>query len=162
LDTLPPELLESLSRLDQAISVERNNPEHFIGRSWQLNEIAQPKLALQDAETAVRLDSRSAEALTELSYSLTKLGRLEEAFTKIKQATDFEPNSATAWQYRGELEMAQGNYLGAVDSLSRALGIHRGIAALQKREECYRRLGLFARAEEDHRAVQKLMATTLQ
>jgi tetratricopeptide (TPR) repeat protein len=162
LDTLPPELLESVSRLDQAISVERTNPEHFIARSWQLNEMAQPKLALQDAETAVRLDSRSAEALTELSYSLSKLGRLEEAFTKIKQATDFEPNSATAWQYRGELEMAQGNHLAAVDSLSRALGIHQGIAALQKREECYRRLGLFARAEEDHRAVQKLMATTLQ
>jgi tetratricopeptide (TPR) repeat protein len=162
LDSLTPEFLESISRLDLAIAVERTNPEHFIMRSWHLNEIGQAKLALQDAETAVRLDSKSAGALTELSYALTKLGRADEAFEKVKQATEFDSNSAAAWQYRGELEMTRGNYLAAVESFSRALGIHQTIAVLQKREESYRRLGLNARADEDHRAVQKLMTTAFQ
>jgi hypothetical protein len=58
--------------------------------------------------------------------------------------------------------MTRGNYFAAVESFSRALGIHQTIAVLQKREESYRRLGLNARADEDHRAVQKLMTTAFQ
>jgi tetratricopeptide (TPR) repeat protein len=162
IDSLAPEFLESVSRLDLAIAVERTNPEHLITRSWHLNEIGQASLALQDAETAARLDPKSSGALTEMSYALTKLGRADEAFDKIKQATELDSNSTAAWQYRGELEMARGNHLAAVESFSRALGIHQNIAVLQKREECYRRLGLQTRAEEDHRTLQKLMAAALQ
>src|SRR5439155_9022881 len=86
LEALTPEFLETMSRLDSAISVERTNPEHFAARAWQLNEIGQPLLALKDAETAMRLDEKSASALSEVSYSLTKLGRTKEAFEKIKRA----------------------------------------------------------------------------
>jgi tetratricopeptide (TPR) repeat protein len=162
LQSFTPEFLESASRLDLAIAVERTNPEHFIARSWQLNEIGQPKLAVQDAETAVRLDPRSAGALTEMAYALTKLGRADEAYDKARQATEFDPTSAPAWQYRGELEMARGDYLTAVDSLTHAAGIHQTVAVLQKRAECYQRLGLGGRAEEDQRTVQKLLATSVQ
>ena len=162
LNSLTAEFLESASRLDLAIAVERTNSEHFIARSWQLNEIGQPKLAAQDAEAAVRLDQRSAGALTELAYALTKLGRAEEGYDKVRQATALDPNSAPAWQYRGELEMARGDYLTAVDSLSRAAGIHQSVAVLQKRAECYQRLGLNGRAEEDHRTVQRLISTSVQ
>ncbi len=162
LDSLTSEFLENMSRLDSAISVERTNPEHFIARSWQLNEIGQPKLALEDAETAIQLDSKSAGALVETSYALSKLGRRAEALEKIKQATALDPNFAAAWLYRGELEMVQGNYLAAVDSLSRALTIQQTVEGLEKRAECYRRLGLNTRAEEDHRVAQKLLAASLQ
>ncbi|HEY4283458.1 MAG TPA: hypothetical protein VGM62_10380, partial [Chthoniobacterales bacterium] len=93
---------------------------------------------------------------------LTKLGRADEAYDKVKQATGLDTNSAVAWQYRGELEMARGDFLGAVDSLSRSAGIHQTVAVLQRRAECYDRLGLSARAEEDRRAVQKLLTTAVQ
>jgi tetratricopeptide (TPR) repeat protein len=162
LQSLAPEFLENVSRLDLAIAVERTNPEHFITRSWQLNEIGQPKLAVQDAQTAVGFDSRSAGAMTELAYALTKLGRPDEAYDKVRQATEFDSNSAPAWQYRGELEMSRGDFLAAVDSLSHAAGIHQSVAVLQKRAECYDRLGLNGRAQEDRRTVQQLLATTVQ
>jgi tetratricopeptide (TPR) repeat protein len=162
LEMLTPEFLETMSRLDSAISVEGNNPDHFVARSWQLNEIGQPMLALQDAEKAARLDRKSANACAEISYSLTKLGRTKEAFEKIKQATELDPNLPSAWQYRGELEMAEENNLAAIESFSRALAIEKTAAGLQKREECYRRVGLSARAEEDHRALQELTAGTLK
>ena len=162
LQSLTPEFLESASRLDLAIAVERTNPEHYIARSWQLNEIGQPNLALHDAEAATRLDQRSAGAFTELAYALTKLGRAEEAYDKVRQATEFDTSSAPAWQYRGELEMARGDYLTAVDSLSRAATIHQSVAVLQKRAECYQRLGLNGRAQEDLRTVQRLLATSIQ
>jgi tetratricopeptide (TPR) repeat protein len=162
LEALTPEFLETISRLDSAISVERNNAEHFAARAWQLSEIAQPKLALEDAETAVRLDPKSASAWAEVGYALMKMGRVEEAFAKIKQATELDRNLASAWEYRGELEMASGDNLAAIDSLSRALGIQQTVAALQKREECYRRVGLRARADEDHRAWQEFTAGRLK
>ena len=162
LEALTPEFLETMSRIDSAISVERSKAEHFEARAWQLNEIGQPMLALEDAETAARLDAKSAGAWAEVSYAMTKVGRPEEAFEKIKQATELNPNLASAWLYRGELEMARADNLAAIDSLSRALAIQPSAVGLQKREECYRRVGLNARADEDHRALRDLTARTLK
>jgi len=156
LAALTPEFLETISRLDSEISVERTNPELYVARAWQLNEIDQPALALRDAETALRYESKSAAACAEASYALTKLGRADEAFEKIKRATELDANFSTAWQYRGELEIARGDCAGAIESLTRALAIHQTVPALQKREECYRQNGLFAKAEEDHRALEEL------
>src|SRR5438477_2864400 len=78
LEALTPEFLETISRLDSEISVERSNAELYIARAWQLNEINQPALALQDAENAARLDPKSAGACAERSYALMKQGRAEE------------------------------------------------------------------------------------
>ena len=67
-----------------------------------------------------------------------------------------DPNFATAWQYRGELEMERGETLSAIDSLTHALETSQTVVALQKREQCYRRLGLLVKAEQDHKAVEEL------
>ena len=152
LESLTPDFLETISRIDSAISVERDNADHYASRAWQLNEIGQPLLALQDAETAIRHDAKSAHGWAELGYALMKLGRGPDAFEKIKRATELDPNLATLWQYRGELEMSRGDNLAAIDSLSRALTIQQTVTALQRREECYRRMGYRARADEDRRA----------
>jgi tetratricopeptide (TPR) repeat protein len=156
LEALKPEFLETISRLDSEISVERSNAELHISRAWQLNEINQPALALQDAEKAARLDPKSAGASAEWGYALMKLGRAEEALHQIKQATALDSTFATAWQYRGELEMARGETLSAIESLSQALETTQTAVALQKREECYRRLGLLVKAEQDRRALEEL------
>ncbi|MDP9003521.1 MAG: hypothetical protein M3N12_01880, partial [Verrucomicrobiota bacterium] len=160
LDTLSPEFLETISRLDSEISVERSNAELYVARAWQLNEIGQPALALQDAENAARLDQKSAGACAECSYALMKLGRAQEALVQIKRATELDPNFDTAWQYRGELEMERGETLSAIESLSHALDTSQTAIALQKREQCYRRLGLLVKAEQDHRALEELNART--
>jgi tetratricopeptide (TPR) repeat protein len=160
LEALMPEFLETISRLDSEISVERSNAELCVARAWQLNEINQPALALQDAENAARLDPKSAGACAECSYALTKLGRAEEALEQIKRATELDPNFSTAWQYRGELEMERGETLSAIESLSHAIETNQTVAALQKREKCYRRLGLLVKAEQDHRALEELDART--
>jgi tetratricopeptide (TPR) repeat protein len=125
-------------------------------RAWQLNEIGQPSLALQDAETAAKLDPKAAAASAEASYALTKLGRVPDALEQIKRATDLDPSFSTAWQYRGELEMAKGETLSAIDSFTHSLETNQTITALQNREQCYRRLGLLVKAEQDRRAREEL------
>lgn len=162
LEFLRPEFLETTSRLDAEIGAERNNPELYVTRAWQLNDIGQPRLALADAEVALGLDAKSAGALAEAAYALMKLGRGDDAMARARAATEADPNFSTAWQYRGELEMYRNDYLAAVESLTRALSINESATALQKREECYRRLGLLVKAEQDHRAVEELNARALK
>ncbi len=161
LENVSPEFLETISRLDAEISVERTNPELYVTRAWHLNDIGQPVLAMKDAETALRFAADSAGARAESAYALAKLGRLEEAFEHIRQATELDPNFSTAWHYRGELEMGRGEFVAAIESLSRALAINQTPVALQKREECYRQVGLLAKADEDRRAIEDLNARGL-
>ncbi|MFZ1218265.1 MAG: hypothetical protein WAO00_03185, partial [Chthoniobacterales bacterium] len=156
LEALTPEFLETIGRLDSEISAEPNNSELHVSRAWQLNEVGQPTLALQDAESAARLDPKASGACAEASYALTKLGRAAEALDQIKRATELDPNFATAWQYRGELEMARGETLSAIDSFTHAIEANQTAMALQKREQCYRRLGLLVKAEQDRRAREDL------
>lgn len=158
LDALKPEFLETVSRLDNDIGADRNNADLYVARAWQLNDVAQPLLALRDAQHATVLDANSAGAFAEVAYASMKLGRAEEAFDAIKRATDIDPNFSTAWQYRGELEMYRGDFLSAVESLTHALAINESALALQKREECYRHLGLYVKAEQDHRNAAELNA----
>jgi tetratricopeptide (TPR) repeat protein len=156
LETLTSEFLETISRLDSEILVERSNAELYVARAWQLNEIDQPALALQDAENGARLDPKSAGACAESSYALMKLGRAEEALQQILHATELDANSSAAWQYRGELEMERGETLSAIESLTHAIDTNRTVTALQKREKCYRRLGLLVKAEQDRKALEEL------
>jgi tetratricopeptide (TPR) repeat protein len=130
-----------------------------VSRAWQLNEISQPMLALQDAQTAAQLDPKAAGACVEASYALTKLGRAQEAIDQIKRATELDPNFSTAWQYRGELEMKRGETLSAIDSFTHALESNQTVTALEKREQCYLRLGLLVKAEQDRKAREELART---
>lgn len=161
LSALSAEFLETMSRLDSEISLERSNPELHISRAWQLNEIGQPTLALEDAESALGQEEKSAGAHAEKSYALTKLGRAEEALAEIKRATELDPNFSAAWHYRGELEMTREDFAAAIESLSRSLALTENTTALQKREQCYMKTGQFQKAEEDHRALESLKARGL-
>ncbi len=156
LEKLSPDFLQIIRRLDAEIAVEPKSADLLTNRAWQTNEIGQPKLALADAEAALAVDPKAAGAAAEASYALAKLNRAPEAYARIKQATDLDPNFSTAWQYRGELEMERNDYQAAVDSLSRALAINQTAAALAKREECYRKLGLLAKAAGDRKSLEQI------
>ncbi|MEP6955381.1 MAG: hypothetical protein ABI883_01035 [Chthoniobacterales bacterium] len=156
LEQLTPEFLETMSRLDAEISVEPQNADLRRTRAWHLNDIGQPQLALTDTEMASLADPPLAAAAVEAAYALAKLGRLEEAAQQITRATELDATSASAWQYRGELELSRGAPDAAIASLSRALALTQTPAALQKREQCYRQLGALEKAEEDRRAFEQL------
>lgn len=161
METFTPEFLETIRRLDSEISVERKNAELYAARAWQLNEISQPALALQDAESAAQCDPKSAGAAAEKSYALMKLGQRDKAFAEIVRATVLDPNYATAWQYRGELEMERKKYEAAIESFSHALSLNKTATALEKREACYRQIGNVTKAGEDQRTREELTARAL-
>lgn len=135
LSALTPEFLETMSRLDSEISLERENADLYISRAWQLNEIGQPRLALADAENAMRFNATSGSARLERGYALAKLGRADEALEELNRATELDPKLSLGWQYRGELALARGDYKGALDSLEHALAINPTAEAQRKREQ---------------------------
>ncbi|MGI8821386.1 MAG: hypothetical protein ACR2ID_11050 [Chthoniobacterales bacterium] len=156
LDQLTPQVLETISRLDAEIAVEPENHELRVARAWELNDIGQPQLALADAEAALQGDPPSAAAAAECAYALAKLDRGDDATEQIRRATELDANSATAWQYRGELDLRRGDPDAAITSLTRALALSQTVAALEKREECYRQIGMTKKAEEDRHTLEKL------
>ncbi|MEP6685643.1 MAG: hypothetical protein ABJB22_02600 [Verrucomicrobiota bacterium] len=156
LEALTPEFLETISRLDSEISAERNNAELYAARSWQLNEIGQPALALRDAETAAQLDPKSAAACMEKSYALMKIGRADDSFEQVKRATELDANSTAGWNYRGELEMKRQEYAAAIESFTHAIAINKSAEALERRAECYLQIGMPAKADADRRELEKL------
>ncbi len=155
LETLSPEFLQTISRLDVEIAAEPKDPNLLANRAWHLNEIGQPQLALADAKSALAAEPKSADASAEAGYALAKLQRKAEAYGQIERATELDPTLATAWQYRGELEMERDDYKAAIDSLTHALSINQTAAALTKREECYRKVSLLEKAEDDHKALEQ-------
>ena len=156
LESLTPEFLETIGRLDSDISLERTTPEFYVTRAWHLNEIGLPGLALVDAENAAKLDPSLAPAYVEQAYALNKLGQAEAALAKVTRATELDPNSPTAWQYKGELNMARGEHDQATTSLSRAFSFSQSPVILERRMQNYRRAGLHEKAEEDSRLLQKI------
>jgi tetratricopeptide (TPR) repeat protein len=152
---LSPEFLQTISRLDVEIAAEPKDPNLLANRAWHLNEIGQPQLALADAKSALAAEPKSADASAEAGYALAKLQRKAEAYGQIERATELDPTLATAWQYRGELEMERDDYKAAIDSLTHALSINQTAAALTKREECYRKVSLLEKAEDDHKALEQ-------
>jgi tetratricopeptide (TPR) repeat protein len=155
LQNLSPQFLETIARLDAEIAAEPKNAELLTSRAWHLNEAEQPAYALADARKALESDPKSAGARAELAYALSKLDQRPAAYEEIERATELDPKFATAWQYRGELEIDQGNYAKAVESLSRALEINQTAAALNARQSCYRKLGLTEKADEDTKSLEQ-------
>jgi tetratricopeptide (TPR) repeat protein len=155
LEDFSPQFLETIARLDAEIAAEPTNSQLLTHRAWHLNETAQPDFALADARKAQMNDPKSAGAYAEAAYALSKLNQRPTAYDEIKRAVELDPKFATAWQYRGELEMGQGDYAKAVESLTRALEINQTAAALTARESCYRNLGLIDKAEEDEKSLEQ-------
>ena len=155
LEDLSAQFLQTISRLDAEIAAEPKNAELLTNRAWQLNENGQSTFALDDAQNAQTNDSQSAGACAEIAYALSKLNDRAAAYREIERATELDPNFSTAWQYRGELEMGEGDYTKAVDSLSRALAINQTADALTAREACYRKLGQIEKAEDDQKLLEQ-------
>lgn len=155
LEDFSPQFLETIARLDAEIVAEPKNAELLTSRAWHLNETGQPALALADARKALAADSKSVGACTEAAYALSKLNQRSAAYQEIERAIELDPKFATAWQYRGELEMDRGDYSKAVESLTRGLEINQSAAALTARESCYRQLGLIDKAQEDAKSLEQ-------
>ena len=83
----------------------------------------QLKEAVQECETAVRLNPNLALAHHELAFSLFTFGRLEESVDSFDQAIRLSPNDPSRWNFyllKGFSLTCLGQYERAIESLQDA------------------------------------------
>jgi tetratricopeptide (TPR) repeat protein len=65
---------------------------------------------------------RTDMVLNELAWLLVKKGRLDEAYTMVKESLEMTDTNGSAWDTLGEIEMLRGNLDAAEQAFQKALG----------------------------------------
>ncbi len=103
-----------------AIALNRNKADSYIGLSQVLFEKNHPRLALVEAEQAIRLDPASAAAFHQHAIVTAHLGDTERAVSHYLKAVELKPDMTASRLALGYLELEQGNSEGARAHFERA------------------------------------------
>ncbi len=93
-----------------AISLNPDKAESYVGLSQVLYEKNHPKLALIEAEQATRLDPKCASAIHQVATAKAHLGDLDEAISLYTKAMELNPDMTASRLALGHLELEQGNF----------------------------------------------------
>jgi tetratricopeptide (TPR) repeat protein len=143
------ETLRALGACDALVLQNPKQADPLVSRAKVLRRLNQYVLALADAQAALELDPGSAGAHFQAAHALDALGRMKEAASQIREATELNPNDPVMWYYRGLLEAQRADFDAAIKSQSRSLALRESAVALLEREKCERRTGRIAEADAD-------------
>ncbi len=122
-----------------AISLKSDKAESYVGLSQVLYEKNHPKLALIEAEQALRLDPESAPACHQIGIVKAYLGDVKEAISFYQKALELKPDLSSTCLALGHLEIERGNFDDARAYFQRAastaddkLGATIALARLEK------------------------------
>ncbi|WP_037312529.1 tetratricopeptide repeat-containing sulfotransferase family protein [Ruegeria halocynthiae] len=122
-----------------AISLNADKAENFVGLSQVLFEKNHPKLALIEAEQALRLDPDNAAACHQTAIIKAHLGDVETAKSLYQKAMDLKPDLTASRLALGHLALEQGDFdtarahfKTAEDSADDALSAQIALARLDK------------------------------
>jgi len=149
--------LRELGTLDSRLLANPKDVDALAARSKILRGMRQFTLALADARAALAVDDKSAAAHFEAAHDLDGLGQSKQALAQACTATELDPNDPVKWYYRGVLEAQRADFLAAVESQTRSLGIRESLVALREREQCQRRIGKVSQADVDLRRIRELV-----
>lgn len=110
----------ALISLNRALELAPNSPQHMVERAWAYRGLGSYSRSLEDLRRAQELrpdDAETSLALAVLSY---ELGDTEVALQQIERASQhgLDPYGQ---QWRGSILLSQGDYVGALASLSQAV-----------------------------------------
>ena len=148
--------LQELGKLDARLAANPKDAYALVARAKILRDLRQFTLALADANAALAIDDKSADAHFEAAQDLDGLDRQKEALAHARIATELSPSDSKMWFFRGVLERQRADFTGAVASLTRSIEIDESLVALREREQCERRIGKTAEADADLRRIQEL------
>ena len=148
-------LLE-LSVNDALLAQNPKNLEALVARAGVLRWLQQLTLALADAQAAIAVNEKSADAQFVAAHLFDDLGEQKKALTHARIATELDPNDPAKWSFRGVLERQRADFEAAIQSQTRSLQISESLLALSEREQCERRIGKISEADADLRRMREL------
>lgn len=146
---------DALRLVDRQVATSGGAPGPQIERARILRELRQYTLALADAKLGEAANDAelAAQAQSEISLDLDQLDQTQEALARAIRATELDSKDATLWYQRGLLEAKRADFAAAIKSQTRSLALRDSYLARFERENCERRIGDIARADDD---LQKL------
>lgn len=93
-----------------AISLNETKADNFISLSQLLYEKNHPKLALIEAEKALRLEPDNAAAYHQIGMTKANLGDISAGFENYRKALELNPKLSASQIALGHLEMENGNF----------------------------------------------------
>jgi tetratricopeptide (TPR) repeat protein len=154
------DILAALRDEDARITQNANDADAFSARAKTLFDLKQFALALNDAQSALKIDNRNAAAHIEAARVLGELDQTKDALVEITKATELNPNDSAAWFHRGSLEARRADYVAAIESFTRSLEHGEWIEALRAREKAERRIGQTDKADADLNRIRQLDPTS--
>lgn len=148
--------LRQLDMNDALLAQDAKNVEALVARAGVLRSLQQLTLALADAQAAIAVNEKSADAHFEAAHLLDDLGERKNALIHARIATELDPNDSEKWSFRGILERQRADFQAAIQSQTRSLQIAESLLALSEREQCERRTGKVSEADADLRRIRKL------
>ena len=141
---------------DALLAQNPKNVEALVARAGVLRSLRQLTLALADAQAAIAVNEKSADAQFLAAHVFDDLGEQKNALTHARIATELDPNDPAKWLFRGVLERQRADFEAAIQSQTRSLQISESLLALSEREECERRIGKIGEADADLRRMREL------
>lgn len=141
---------------DALLAQDPKNVEALVARAGVLRSLQQLTLALADAQAAIAVNEKSADAHFVAAHLFDDLGEQKNALTHARIATELDPNDSAKWSFRGVLERQRADFRAAIQSQTRSLQIGESLLALSEREQCERRIGKISEADADLRRIREL------
>ncbi|MDA9052792.1 sulfotransferase [Planktomarina temperata] len=116
---------EAETSFRNAILINDEAPEAYVGLAQVLYEKNHPELALLEAEKAQRLDPEQASAYHYIGMCKAQLGDIDASFASYRKAIAIKPTFASSMLAIGHLEMEQGNFEAARNWFEEASKIDR-------------------------------------
>jgi len=148
--------LVELSVNDTLLAQNPKDVEALVARAGVLRSLQQLILALADAQAAIAVNEKSADAQFMVAHLFDDLGEQKNALAHARIATELDPNDPAKWSFRGVLERQRADFEGAIQSQTRSLEISESLLALSEREQCERRIGKVSEADADLRRMREL------
>ncbi len=117
--------------LDRALKLNPNYSDALALQSIIAVVQNDKERALSIAQKAVSADSKSAAALTALSYAQQANFDLEGARTSLQQAVQVDPNNALAWARLAELHMSFADLDDALAAAQKAVSLNPNLSRTQ-------------------------------
>lgn len=113
-----------LGQADRAISLDPNNMQAYIAKTFFLNGTHRAADGLRVADQGLAIDPNNASLYNVRGYSKINLGQFEEAKVDVYKAIELSPRDPQMGLWRTNLadaEMGLGNYETAIDLIQRAI-----------------------------------------
>ncbi|MFO0991729.1 MAG: adenylate/guanylate cyclase domain-containing protein [Hyphomicrobiales bacterium] len=113
-----------LAQADKAISLDPNNMQGYIAKTFYFNGTHRAKDGLRVADQGLAIDPNNASLYNVRGYSKINLGQFDEAKSDILKAMELSPRDPQMGLWLANIadaEMGLGNYEAAIDQIQRAV-----------------------------------------